>query len=85
MYLGLKVFGTRMYDLEELNFGDSIKRYKLFTYINQKDDFIKKISELKVKDESEVLNSINKICGVESPLNFSNIIYKEISEQIKYD
>ena len=43
IYLGLKLFGSRMYELDELNFGESIKSYKLFSYINEKDDLKKKI------------------------------------------
>ncbi len=83
IYLGLKLFGTRMYDLEKLNYGESIKNYKLFSYINEKDNLTKKISELNTKNEDGVFNSINKICGSTSPLNFSKIIYEEISKQIK--
>ena len=77
IYLGLKLFGTRMYELDELNFGKSIKSYKLFSYISEKDDLTKKISELNIKDNNQVLKSINKICGSESPLKFSKLFMKK--------
>ena len=83
IYLGLKLFGTRMFDLERINYGESMKKYNLFSYINEKDNLTKKLSQLNVKNTDVILKSINTICGSSSPLDFSQKIYSEIVNQLK--
>ena len=43
IYLGINVFGTRMFELDKLNYGLSIKNYKLFRYLNEKEDLNKRM------------------------------------------
>ena len=78
IYLGINVFGTRMFELDKLNYGLSIKNYKLFRYLNEKEDLNKSLTKLNNIPKKMVIKSINKICGEEPPEEFSKRINKEI-------
>lgn len=82
IYLGLKLLATRMFELNQLEYGQSIKSYKLFSYINESNNLNKVLEKLNDIKESTIIKSINKISGPEPPEEFSVRIYQEIKNNI---
>lgn len=82
IYTGIKLFGTRMFDLKEINFGDSIKNYALFSYLNEEDDLNRELYKLNKISQYKVNNSIKKICGEDTNLSPSIKNYQGIKDEL---
>ena len=71
-----------MFDMKDINYGDSIKNYRLFSYLNENDDLNKELQKLDNIEKNLVLESIQEICGPEPKKSPFSYIYKEIKNEL---